>query len=71
MGLDGSEILDIEGIGSGRPVRVAVGAVKPDGTAMEFQVLVRIDTPKEWDYYHNGGILQYVLRQLAEADRAA
>ena len=71
LGLDGSEILDIEGIGSGRPVRVAVGAVKPDGTAMEFQVLVRIDTPKEWDYYHNGGILQYVLRQLAEADRAA
>ena len=71
LGLDGSELLDIEGIDAGCPTRVKVIAVKPDGTALEFEALVRIDTPKEWDYYHNGGILQYVLRQLAEADRAA
>jgi len=32
---------------------------------------VRIDTPKEWDYYVHGGILQYVLRQLASGDRKA
>jgi aconitate hydratase len=32
---------------------------------------VRIDTPKEWDYYNNGGILHYVLRQLASATAAA
>jgi aconitate hydratase len=32
---------------------------------------VRIDTPKEREYYQNGGILHYVLRQLASADQAA
>ena len=32
---------------------------------LEFQALVRIDTPKEADYFRHGGILQYVLRQLA------
>ena len=41
---------------------VATGA---DGSKIEFTARVRVDTPKEWDYYNNGGILRYVLRQLA------
>ena len=32
---------------------------------MRFEAKVRIDTPKEWEYYENGGILHYVVRQLA------
>ncbi len=71
LGLDGTETLDIEGIGQGRPERITVRASKTDGGTIEFQAVVRIDTPKEWDYYLNGGILHYVLRQLAETDRAA
>jgi aconitate hydratase len=35
-----------------------------DGSAKEFDAVVRIDTPGEADYYRNGGILQYVLRSL-------
>ena len=71
LGLDGREIIDIEGIGRGRPKQVSVRASKADGTVIAFDAVVRIDTPKEWDYYLNGGILHYVLRQLAETDRAA
>ena len=71
LGLDGTEVIDIEGMGQGRPGRVKVRASQEDGTSIEFQAQVRVDTPKEWDYYLNGGILHYVLRQLADADRAA
>ena len=71
LGLDGTEIINVEGLGRGRPERVKVRAGKNDGGMIEFETLVRIDTPKEWDYYLNGGILHYVLRQLAAADRAA
>jgi len=42
-----------------------VVATAPDGTTKEFSVVVRIDTPQEILYYQHGGILQYVLRQLA------
>lgn len=69
LGLDGTEIFDVTGIeelNSGvTPKTVHVTAVKADGSAVEFDALVRIDTPGEADYYRNGGILQYVLRQLA------
>lgn len=69
LGLDGTEIFDVTGIeelNSGvTPTTVHVTAVKSDGSAVEFDALVRIDTPGEADYYRNGGILQYVLRQLA------
>ena len=41
-------------------------AERADGSAVEFTALVRVDTPTEGDYYFNGGILQYVLRNLAE-----
>ncbi len=48
------------------PRTVKVTATKADGTVVEFDAVVRIDTPPgEADYYRNGGILQYVLRQVA------
>ena len=59
LGLSGSECFDILGIATGATeVRVQAGDVS-------FTAKVRIDTPKEWEYYQHGGILQYVLRQLA------
>ncbi len=68
LGLTGDEVFEISGI---RPLidkfasgsRVKVRA-KGKGAAKEFEALVRIDTPQEALYYANGGILQYVLRQL-------
>ena len=68
LGLDGTETFDISGItqlneGS-TPKTVAVKATKADGSLVEFDAVVRIDTPGEADYYRNGGILQYVLRSL-------
>lgn len=69
LGLDGSETFDITGIAELNngvtPKTVHVRAEKTNGTAVEFDATVRIDTPGEADYYRNGGILQYVLRQLA------
>jgi aconitate hydratase len=44
-----------------------VRAVAADGSEKEFEVTVRVDTPREADYYRSGGILPYVLRQLAAA----
>ena len=71
LGLDGTETFSIEGVtelNEGKtPATVKVTAEKEDGTTVEFDAVVRIDTPGEADYYRNGGILQYVLRQLAEA----
>jgi len=64
LGLDGTETYDIEGLvaGSREATVVAAGA---DGRQARFQVSVRVDTPKEWEYMENGGILHFVLRQLA------
>ncbi|OOF22991.1 aconitate hydratase 1 [Salinivibrio proteolyticus] len=61
--LDGTETFDFEEI-SGEPSTLKVRAVRDDKT-IEFDVNVRIDTAVEWDYYRHGGILHYVLRQLA------
>ncbi|WP_293847565.1 aconitate hydratase AcnA [uncultured Brevibacterium sp.] len=70
LGLDGTEVFDIEGItelNSGTtPKTLHVTATKEDGQKVEFDAVVRIDTPGEADYYRNGGILQYVLRQLVK-----
>ena len=67
--LNGTETYDITGIeelNNGKtPKTVHVKATKADGTAVEFDAVVRIDTPGEADYYRNGGILQYVLRNMA------
>ena len=65
LGLTGKEVFDIKGPTDAGARTVAVTATPPAGKAINFQAQVRIDTPKERDYYENGGILHYVLRQLA------
>ena len=69
--LDGTETFDIAGItelnNGATPRTVHVTATKEDGTKVEFDAVVRIDTPGEADYYRNGGILQYVLRRMLAA----
>ncbi|HEV7978109.1 aconitate hydratase AcnA [Amycolatopsis sp.] len=69
--LDGTETFDISGItklnDGETPRTVHVTATKEDGTKVEFDADVRIDTPGEADYYRNGGILQYVLRKMTRA----
>jgi aconitate hydratase len=67
LGLTGKEVFSINGLGGKRVDRVTVIARKDDGSAVDFEARVRIDTPKEQDYFVNGGILHYVLRQLAAA----
>ncbi|MBJ7472856.1 MAG: aconitate hydratase AcnA, partial [Solirubrobacteraceae bacterium] len=70
LGLTGEETFDISGyaeaLNAGElPKTTKVVATKPDGTTVEFDAVVRIDTPKEADYFRHGGILRYVLRQIA------
>jgi aconitate hydratase len=71
LGLDGSETFSVTGITAldeGRtPRTVAVRATRDDGREVSFDAVVRIDTPGEAEYYRNGGILPYVLRQLTRA----
>jgi aconitate hydratase len=68
LGLTGRETYDITGLGDGSAKEVTVTATPDDGgTATTFTATVRIDTPQEVLYYQNGGILQYVLRQMAKA----
>ncbi|MEY8565460.1 aconitate hydratase [Corynebacteriaceae bacterium 7-707] len=68
LGLDGTETFDLAGIEAlnegTTPDTVHVTATKEDGTTIEFDAVTRIDTPGEADYYRNGGILQYVLRNM-------
>jgi aconitate hydratase len=73
--LTGEEVFEISGIrdvvehfAAGRQVKVRAAA---NGKATEFSAIVRIDTPQEALYYANGGILQYVLRQLLAAKPSA
>jgi aconitate hydratase len=71
LGLSGREMYEVreldsflsEGLPRGR--ELSVRAARPDGTALAFRALIRIDTPQELQYYRHGGILEYVLRQLA------
>ena len=68
LGLSGEETFDFEGIeqiNETIPPTIHVTATR-DGRATEFDVVVRIDTPGEREYYLNGGILQYVLRRMAK-----
>ncbi|WP_374969364.1 aconitate hydratase AcnA [Terrabacter sp. BE26] len=71
LGLDGTETFSITGITAlnegTTPKTVKVVATKESGETVEFDAVVRIDTPGEADYYRNGGILQYVLRSLVSA----
>jgi aconitate hydratase len=64
LGLDGTEVFDIEGLQAHAP-EVTVTARKADGTGTTFRAKVRINTAKEWDYFEHGGVLQYMLRQMA------
>lgn len=64
LGLDGSEEIDIEGLEPGAK-EVTVKARKDNGETITFPARVRIDTPKEWEYNRHGGVLNYVLRELA------
>jgi aconitate hydratase len=66
LGLDGRERYDIAGVAAGLTPgqELTVRATRPDGTALSFQVVARLDTPLEIDYYRQGGILPAVLRQL-------
>ncbi len=65
LGLTGEETFAIEKPEGRREVQVT--ATKPDGSRMKFSARVRLDTPQEVEYYRHGGILHYVLRQLANA----
>jgi len=65
LGLSGRESFDIGGLQGGLTGRVQVTATADDGSHKVFEARVRIDTPQEYEYYCHGGILQYVLRQLA------
>ena len=71
LGLTGEETFSVEGITALNdgvtPKTMKVTAVAPDGTVTTFDAVVRIDTPGERGYYVNGGIMQYVLRNLAKA----
>jgi aconitate hydratase len=68
LGLDGTETFDVSGIeelnAGTTPRTVHVTATRSSGEKVEFDAVVRIDTPGEADYYRNGGILQYVLRGM-------
>jgi aconitate hydratase len=68
LGLSGDETFDFTGITAlndgDTPATVKVTATRTDGSTVEFDAKVRIDTPGEADYYRNGGIMQYVLRKM-------
>jgi aconitate hydratase len=65
LGLDGSETIDISGLEDGSSKTATVTARKPGGHETRFEVKVLLLTPKEIQYFRHGGILHYVLRQLA------
>ncbi|MDE2282173.1 MAG: aconitate hydratase AcnA, partial [Actinomycetales bacterium] len=68
-GLDGTEVYDVLGLDAlnrGETIpRVTVRATRTSGEVAEFAVRLRIDTPTEAEYYRHGGVLNFVLRQLA------
>jgi aconitate hydratase len=68
LGLDGSEIFDIEGLSDDMPPQstVTVKARKPDGKVVEFKATALLNTPVEVNYYRNSGILHTVLRNLVK-----
>ena len=73
LGLTGTETFSISGItvlnDGSTPKSVTVTAQPESGDAITFEAKVRIDTPGEADYYRNGGIMQYVLRNLLAASK--
>ena len=71
LGLDGTEIFDISGVANSvQPAsRIEVKAVSNSGKITKFEVLVRIDTEIENQYYRHGGLLPYILRQMMSEAR--
>lgn len=71
LGLTGEEVFSVAGVSTLNegitPKTMRVTATRPDGTDLTFDAIVRIDTPGERSYYTNGGIMQYVLRNLVKA----
>ena len=71
LGLTGEEVYDFAGLTALLDGKLAGGrmltvvATSPNGDKKTLHAVVRIDTPQEIEYYEHGGILQYVLRQLA------
>ncbi|HLS83553.1 MAG TPA: aconitate hydratase AcnA [Arenimonas sp.] len=65
LGLKGDETIAITGLQDGNARQATVVATRPDGNEVRFQVQVLLLTPKEVEYFRHGGILHYVLRQLA------
>lgn len=69
LGLTGTETFAVEGVtelnNGTTPKTLKVTATGEDGSSKSFDAVLRIDTPGEADYYRNGGILQYVLRQIS------
>jgi aconitate hydratase len=71
LGLTGREVITIDGLSKDDSREVTVTATPEAGKPVTFKARLRIDTPKERDYYRHGGILQYVLRQLAASGTGA
>ena len=71
LGLGGTEVYAITGLDGGLAREVSVTARREDASTVTFRGRVRIDTPKEREYFVHGGILHYVLRQLAGTEVAA
>jgi aconitate hydratase len=74
LGLDGTETFDVSGVTAlnegTTPKTLHVKATRADGSVVDFDPVLRIDTPGEADYYRNDGILQYVLRSLVNPPQA-
>jgi aconitate hydratase len=71
LGLTGRESYEIIGLNGGAAKQVTIVATPATGAPVRFEARVRIDTPKEREYFQHGGILHYVVRQLAGATKAA
>jgi aconitate hydratase len=65
LGLDGSETVELTGLANGKSKTAQIVAKRSDGTEIRFEVDVLLLTPKEVEYFRHGGLLHYVLRQLA------
>ena len=65
LGLTGSETFDVTGLQDGAAKHASITATRADGSVLTFEAKVLLLTPKEVEYFKNGGLLQYVLRQLA------
>ena len=70
LGLKGDEVFDFVGLDDGKAKQAEVTATRPDGSQLSFSVQVLLLTPKEVEYFRHGGILHYVLRQLASRKAA-